>query len=77
MNKGTIMLAVALFSAAMATAEEGTGSDTFKDCMERYGNTACKPMRDEGNMNNACAKAEADCWEQAESDEEEREDESE
>ena len=61
----SIMVTVALFSAAMATAEEEGRSEAFRECLERYADNVCKPFRDEGNMNSACSKAVADCSEQA------------
>lgn len=60
-----VFLLCAPFAGAESKDESG---DTSKDCLEGYGDTACKPMRDEGNMNSACTKAAADCWEKAPGD---------
>lgn len=63
----TIMVACALGAGA-----EKSDRETFKDCLGGFGETACKPMRDDGNMNNACAWAVERCAEQAEGQEENR-----
>ena len=60
----TIMVACALGAGA-----EKSDRETFKDCLEGFGDTVCKPMRDDGNMNNACAQAVVHCAEQAENGE--------
>ena len=57
-------LVVVLLCAALASA--GSNDDTFEDCLEKFGDTVCKTMRDDGNMNSACGRVTKDCAEQAE-----------
>lgn len=69
-----VLLCAAFASAEKSKTNDDKGSgDTFKDCLEDYGDTACKPMRDKGNMNSACVQAVADCSEKSSNDESEDE----
>lgn len=68
------LLCTVFAGAGSKNKDDNVSGDTFKDCLERSGDTACRPMRDEGNMNNACAQAVADCNEKTADDEAEEDD---
>ena len=52
-------------------------SNTFIDCLEDHGDTACESMKDDGNMNSACTHAASECWEMNGDDEGDDEDDNE
>ena len=57
------ILLFAVFAGAEGAEDSEMTSEAYRECLERAGETSCKPMRDEGNMNRACMQAFKDCSE--------------